>query len=105
MGLKSQADTMNQELGREFSNAEHNLSQKENQDLQDLNQKIETNTKKLQQLQVNRRNLEREKNTMENHLYNNLYKRREQLINETDDISIAERKQQLKACQTDLETS
>lgn len=103
--LKSQANTMNQELGREFSNAEHNLSQKENQDLQDLNQKIETNTKKLQQLQDNRRNLEREKNTMENHLYNNLYKRREQLINETDDISIAERKQQLKACQTDLETS
>jgi len=103
--LNSQKDSMNQEKLSEFNQIGNSLSQSEQNDIIELNHKINLNKKELNILHSKRQKLERNKNAMENELYNNLHKRRDQLIAETDDIKIAERNQQLGTCQADLETA
>ena len=41
----------------------------------------------------------------ESNLYDNLHKRSDQLIQDTDDITLAEKGQQLSPCEADLETA
>ena len=70
-----------------------------------MEEKISSTKEELNSIRDKRMELERQKNDMENLLYNQLHKRRDQLINDTDDISLVERQQMLATAEADLETA
>lgn len=103
--IESQLASMNRELTSDWSQHSNPLSQAEQENLQDLQEKVNNLTNESNSCRGERMRLERQKNAMESNLYDNLHKRRDQLIQDTDDITLAERGQQLSTCEADLETA
>lgn len=102
--LKTQRDSMINEKNTPIEGGTQ-LSQNEVNQLHQINQEVSEKKRELIEIQNTRRNLERKKNAIQHNLSDNLQKRRDQLIKETDDITMAERQQTLAATRADLMTA
>merc|ERR1712071_361146 len=103
--IQSQLESTQREIASAWSAHANPLSQEMQSDFDRMENQIKQFTQDLGVTRKERMKLERQKTKMESNLYDNLHKRRDQLINMTDDISLAERQQQLGTCEADLETA
>ncbi|XP_065176862.1 structural maintenance of chromosomes protein 3-like [Sycon ciliatum] len=98
-GLNSTLQALSAELGTDLLSQ---LDTDDQSELADLRKLVDDIKSAMRRCISERSHLEKEKNGIENELSTNLCRRRDELVQELDDISVEDRQQQLSENQSDL---
>lgn len=98
--MQGSAASLNEELGSDLLSQ---LSVEDQREVDYLNDQIKNLTQQNKEALTERIRLEGEKNKLENLLHNNLMKKRDRVLHDLQEVSVADRRHKLEQYQTELE--